>query len=442
MFVDRRRRFFKGMKDGVAIVCSAPVMVRNQDTEYPYRQDSDFLYLTGFEEPESIAVLIKAAGVTRFILFVRPVDPDMEVWVGPRAGIEGACSRFGADEAYPTPTFFDHLAGLLTNQPRLYLGVGRNASFETRVFSTIETLKGEGRKGITGPWEILDPRMLLWEQRLIKSRGEIQAIVQACDVTSAGVMATMRASMPGMMEYELAAVAEFEYRRRGSPRLAFDTICAAGNNAATLHYTRNNTRIQDGDMILVDTGCEIGDVSADITRTFPANGRFTQPGRTVYEWVLRAQKAAVDAVRPGATYASVHEAALAVLCEALIDLHVLRGNVKQVMEEGTYKPYFMHRIGHWLGADVHDVGPYFEDGQSIQLRPGMVMTIEPGLYLANNVPAPAALKGIGVRIEDDVLITPTGNRVLTPKVPREVADIERAMKDRGAWWGKVEPASL
>jgi len=350
--------------------------------------------------------------------------------------------HFGADEAYPFDAFFEHLPALLANQPRLYLAFGRNVAFEGRVTAAIEALKDEGRKGISGPWDISDPRVILWDMRLVKDQSEMDALQHACDVTSAGVIAAMKAVRPNMMEYELAGVLEFEFRRRGASRLSFDTICAAGANAATLHYTRNDCRIGANDMVLVDTGCELGDMSADVSRTFPANGRFSEAGRAVYEWVLRAHKAATSAVRAGATYTSVQDAAVAVLCEGLIKLGVLKGTVQQAMEDATYKPYFMHRIGHWLGSDVHDVGPYYEGGKSIRLRAGMVMTIEPGLYFARSLPAPEALKGIGVRIEDDVVVTASGNRILTPDVPREVDDIERLMADGGAWWRDVRPWSV
>lgn len=442
VFADRRRRFLEGMKDGVAIFRSAPVQVRNNDVDQPYRQDSDFFFLTGFEEPESYAVFQKAGDQARYILFVRPSDPEMEVWAGHRAGLAGAVRDFGADEAYGCGEFFDRLPGLLSNRPRLYLRFGQDPDLDARVGHVLEGLKAEARKGTFGPWEIVDPRTILWEMRLVKGVPELEALDRAASITVDAFKAAMRAVMPGMKEYELAAVVEFEFRRRGSPRVGFETICAAGANATTLHYIRNDAVIRDGDLVLIDAGAEFGYMSADVSRTFPASGKFTEPARTVYSWVLRAQEAAFLAIRPGATYAQVHEAALKVLCKALVEMGCVKGPARSVLEEGTYRPFFMHRIGHWLGSDVHDVGPYFVDGRSIPLRAGMVVTVEPGLYFATDAPVPPALRGIGVRIEDDVLVTDDGPRVLTDGVPKDPDAIEKFMKTPGSWWGSAAPVTM
>ncbi|HOU54994.1 MAG TPA: aminopeptidase P N-terminal domain-containing protein [Myxococcota bacterium] len=439
VYVKRRTRFFDWMQDGVAVFASWPVYPRNGDVEHPYRPDSDLHFLTGFDEPESAAVLVKKGQERRFLLFVRPRDPEMETWVGSRAGEEGAVRDFGADEAHPIGEFESRLGDLLTNQPCLYLSFGLHPDLDRKVLAIVERLKGEARRGICGPFRMIDPREFLRQARLVKDREEIGAVEKACDITRAGFEAAFRAVMPGMPERELQAVVEFEFRRRGADRVSFETICAGGAHATTLHYIRNDGLLRDGDLVLLDAGAEVAMASGDITRTFPVNGRFSRVQRRVYEWVLQAQAAAIEAIRPGATYAQVHQAALEVLVEGLRDLKVLRGKTSELIETGAYRPYFMHRIGHWLGMDVHDVGPYFVDGASIPLQAGMVMTVEPGLYFADRQDVPRPLRGIGIRIEDDVLVTPRGRRVLTEGLPKTVDEIEKVLARPGAWWGEVRP---
>lgn len=442
VFERRRQAFLTRMKEGVALFRSAPVYRRNGDVDHPFRQDSDFFYLTGFEEPGAYAVFEKARDRRRFVLFVEPEDPERDVWTGRKVGVDGAVRVYGADEAFPNREFFDRLNDYLLNRPRLYLAFGRDPEFEREVLGRIEVLKSEARKGHAGPWEVVDPRTILWEMRLRKTGHEVRALQRACEVTMEGFRAAMRAVRPGMGEWEVAAVLEFEFRRRGASRLSFETICASGANAATLHYIANRSRIAEGDLVLMDAGAEVEYMAADITRTVPASGRFTEPGRSIYSWVLRAQEAAIAAVRPGATYREVHEAGLRVLCDGLREMGVLQGDTREIMESGAYQPFFMHRIGHWLGADVHDVGPYYRGGESIHLEPGMVLTIEPGLYFAKDNPeAPDWARGIGVRIEDDVLVTREGRRVLTAALPKAIPDVERLLSE-GSWWGDVRPASL
>lgn len=442
LYSGRRRRFLAGMADGVAVFQSAPTVQRNGDVEHPYRQDSDFHYLTGFEEPGAYAVLQKSGRKHTFTLFVQPGDPEMEVWTGKKVGLEGAKEQYGADEAWSNAEFFDRLPGLLTNQERLYVEFGRDTEFDGRVTRIIESLKAEARKGVFGPWQIIDPRSVLWGQRLEKSAADIRTLQKACNITKAAFAAAMRAVRPGMGEWELAAVVEFEFKRRGSPRVGFETICASGANATTLHYITNDSNIGSDDLVLIDAGAEYGFVTADISRTFPASGRFTEPGLTVYKWVLKAQEAAIARVRPGVTYREVHEAGLEVLCRGLKSMGALKGSVKKIIEKATYQPYFMHRIGHWLGADVHDVGPYFDGAKSVKLKPGMVITIEPGLYFPEADPTPKELRGIGVRIEDDVLVTEKGNRVLTDGLPKEPGDIEDLMAGKGDWWDDLRPVTI
>jgi Xaa-Pro aminopeptidase len=441
-FARRRRRFLDAMQDGVAIFPSWPVQRRNADQDQAYRPDSDLYFLTGFGEQESAAVLIKEGKQSRYILFVRPRDPEMEQWVGHRAGVEGAVRDFGADESYPIEELDARLPGLLENRGTLYHEFGRHEAHDVRILRAIEDLKAGVRNGKFGPWTLIDPRTILWPMRRTKDAGDIADLQRAADVTAAGFRAAMRAIVPGMGEGELAAVLEFEFKRRGAQRVGFETICAAGAHATVLHYITNDGVIGPDDLVLLDAGAEVDMVSADITRTFPASGRFTPIQRRVYEWVLKAQAAAIAAVKPGATYDQVHRAALEVLVDGLIDLKAVKGTRDEVIATGTYRPYFMHRIGHWLGSDVHDVGAYHVDGNSIKLEPGMVITIEPGLYFNDAPPTPKALRGIGIRIEDDVVVVKGGRRVLTGDVPKGVDEIEAFMAQPGSWWAWLHPVTV
>ncbi len=440
-FSERRQRFFDLMDDGVALFPACLPSTRNSDVEYPFRADSDFFFLTGLEEPDAWAVLKKENGNCTFDLYLRSADPEQEVWQGKRVGLAGAKKDYGADNGLDVTSFFDNLPAILENRRRLYYAFGQNPAFDARILAVTNSLKGEARRGVSGPWEIFDPRTITWKMRLIKTKQDIADHQKACDITAEAFKAALRAVKPGMREYELAAVVNFEFSRRGSTRVAFDTICASGANAATLHYTSNDAVIKPDDMILIDAGAEFGMVTSDISRTFPASGVFPKSGKTVYEWVLKAQKAAIKAVRPGVTYAEIHKAALEVLCQGLIQMKVLSGTVDSLIESGDYRPYFMHRIGHWLGLDVHDVGPYFVDGSSIKIEPGMIITIEPGLYFRSQPEVPAQFRGIGVRIEDDVVVTESGCRVMTAGVPKDVKDIESFMAENISWWDSIKPVS-
>jgi Xaa-Pro aminopeptidase len=441
-FRERRRMFMDQMQDGVALIPAGEPAIRNGDVEFPFRADSDFHFLTGLTEPEAWLVLTKKGDERRFDLYLRPFDPEHEIWTGKRTGLKGAEKIYGADHGHDIAAFRDDLPQILENQPRLYHAFGVDAKADAQILAVTNSLKQEARRGIAGPWEIIDPRTVLWRMRQIKDREDIADQRAVADITAEAFKAAMRAVRPGMKEYELAAVVEFEFARRGSKRLAFDTICAAGANAATLHYTSNDATIGEHDMVLIDAGAEHDMVTADITRTFPASGRFEPAGATVYEWVLKAQKATIRKIAPGVTYAEVHRAGLEVLCRGLVSMKVLSGEIDEIIETGAYRPWFMHRIGHWLGMDCHDVGPYFVNGESIRLEPGMIITVEPGLYFRNQPEVPEKFRGIGVRIEDDVLVTPTGCRVLTTAVPKEIKEIEAFMAESPSWWGNVKPASM
>ena len=426
-FAARRRRLMSQMGRGsAAVFVSANETTRNGDVDHPFRQDSMFFYLTGFEEPNAVAVL-RPGHDQPFVMFVRPHDPEQAIWVGPRAGVEGAVAQYGADVAHPIEELEEKLGGLLSSSTTLYFPFGEveHSAVEPLISRHIARRRAAAQRGVAPLDAVRDPLPLVDAMRVVKSRAEVSALQHAIDITGAGLVAAMRATRPGMHEYEAQAILEAEYRRLGSPRDGFPTIAAAGEHSCTLHYTANRARIQDGDLLLLDTGAEIDFYGADVTRTFPANGKFTAAQRDVYQIVWEAQAAGIARVRPGVTFHSVHDAALEVLVQGLIDLRILRGSVQSNIERDAYRPYFMHGTSHWLGLDVHDAGIYRTNGKSTSLVPGMVLTVEPGLYLATDAPrVPKRLQGIGVRIEDDVLVTPTGRRNLSARIPSTVADLE------------------
>ena len=426
-FATRRRRLMSTMGRGsAAVFVGAHEAGRNGDVEYPFRQDSTFYYLTGFEEPNAVAVL-RPGHAEPFVMFVRPHDPEQAIWVGPRAGVDGARADYGADLAFPIEELEAKLGGLLSSATTLYFPFGEveHSSVEPLISRHIARRRASAQRGMAALEAVRDPLPLVDAMRVVKSRTEIAALQAAIDATGAGLHAAMRATRPGLHEYEVQAILEAEYRLAGSPRDGFPTIAAAGEHSCTLHYTANRARIEDGDLLLLDTGAEVDYYGADVTRTFPANGRFTAAQRDVYEIVLAAQAAGIARVRPGVTFHSVHEAALKVVVQGLIDLRILRGTVDGNIEREAYRPYFMHGTSHWLGLDVHDAGIYRTNGKSTPLVPGMVLTVEPGIYLATDAPrVPKRLQGIGVRIEDDVLVTPTGRRNLSGRIPSSVADLE------------------
>jgi Xaa-Pro aminopeptidase len=426
MFAERRERFLARMEKGVAVVATAPMRVRSNDVEYKYRPDSDFHYLTGFCEPSAVAVLCKDHGTHRFVLFVLPRDKEKETWTGYRAGEEGAVARFGAEAAFPIDELPAKLKEFLANAERLYFRFGRDPRIDETVLATIQALAVQGRAGIHPPHTIVDPSVFLHEMRLIKSADDLACMRRAAGISAEAHREAMRAVYPGMYEYEVEAVLEYHFKRHGSPYPAYPSIVGSGPNATILHYTQNDRRMESGDLVLVDAGCEIEMYAADITRTYPVNGRFTRAQRAVYELVLAAQKEAIARVAPGATFQSVHDRAVEVLTQGLVDLGLLAGGVKDLIETSAYKKFYMHRTGHWLGIDVHDVGRYKTGDQSRVLEPGMVATVEPGLYFGPDEPGiPEDFRGIGVRIEDDVLVTTEGRDVLTAECPKEPADLER-----------------
>jgi len=418
----------------VAVFHSPPEARRNGDQHFPFRQSSDLYYLTGFAEPESTLVLCPGADSDRVVLFVRPRDREREVWNGRRAGVEGAVGDFGADAAYPSAELERRLPDLVANSEDLCYALGYDAGFDATIAQLIADLRLRERRGQRPPRRVVDPRALLHEMRLRKSPEEVAVLRRAAAITAEAHAAAMAAAGPGVTEYELEALIEFTFRRRGGSGPGYGTIVGSGENATILHYVDNERTLADGDLVLIDAGCEYDFYTADVTRTFPASGRFTAPQRRCYQIVLAAQEEAIRAARPGATLEDLHQICVERLTQGMIDLRLLDAPASARIEDETYKAYYMHRTSHWLGLDVHDVGAYSTpDGSARPLEPGMVITIEPGLYVAADAEAaPPELRGIGVRIEDDVLITAEGCEVLTAAVPKQVEDVERACRARPA----------
>ena len=424
-FAKRRQRLMDMMGEGsIAIVPTAPVRPRNRDVEFPFRPDSNFYYLTGFAEPEAVAVLAPGREQGEFVMFCRERDPAAEQWHGARLGLEGACERHGADDAFPVGDMDDILPGLLEDKSRVYYAMGHFPEFDQRMLAWVSKVRGGARSsGGLGEFVMLDH--LVHEMRLFKSAAEVDTMSRAAAVSAAAHERAMRVCRPGMSEYQIEAELLHEFTRAGCRAAAYPSIVAGGANACTLHYTENTGRLRARDLLLIDAGAELEYYASDITRTFPVNGRFTRAQRDVYSVVLAAQEAAIDTVAPGRTFDDVHMAAVQVLVEGLVDLGALKGRVKRIVQKEKYKRFYMHRTGHWLGMDVHDVGDYRIDDQSRVLEPGMVMTVEPGLYIApDDAKAPKRLRGIGIRIEDDVLVTKSGRKVLTAAVPKSIDGIE------------------
>ncbi len=424
-YVKRRKTLMRMMgNDAIAILPSAPVRIRNRDVDYPYRQDSDFLYLTGFEEPESVAVLIPGRKHGQYILFCREKDPEQETWHGRRTGQEGAIETYGADDAFPITDIDDILPGLLEERDRVFYSMGRDPEFDHQLMSWVNSIRERARAGSQAPHEFVSLEYPLHDMRLYKSRAEVSAMRKAA---KAAISAHQRAMMycePGINEHHIEAELMYEFHLAGTVP-SYTPIVGGGDNSCILHYTDNNQLLEDGDLLLIDAGAEHDGYASDITRTFPVNGRFKPAQRDIYELVLAAQEAAIKKAIPGNHWNDPHDAAVKVLTKGLVRLGLLKGRPAQLIRDEAYKRFYMHRTGHWLGLDVHDVGDYRVDEEWRLLEPGMVMTVEPGIYI------PAGSKGvarrwwnIGVRIEDDVLITRDGNEVLSRGLTRDPDEIE------------------
>ncbi|MFT3897916.1 MAG: aminopeptidase P N-terminal domain-containing protein [Thermomonas sp.] len=428
MFVRRRRQLMRiAGDDAILVLAAAPERIRSRDTHYPYRQDSDFWYLTGFDEPSAVLVLVPGRVHGEALLFCRERDPEREGWDGPRLGPERACEALGLDDAYPIDDLDDILPGLLEGRTRVYYHFGRDTDFDLKLIGWLNRVREQVRLGAQPPHEFLELGHLLDELRLFKSAGELKLMQRAADIAIAAHEAAMRAVRPGMHEYELQAELEREFRRADAAP-AYGSIVGAGANACVLHYVANNAPIRDGDLVLIDAGAEHRGYASDITRTFPANGRFTKEQRALHDLVGAAQAAALAQARPGIAYEAMHAAAVETLTDGLLELGLLKGRLEKNIADGGYKRFYRHKTGHWLGLDVHDVGDYRLDGESRVLEPGMVLTVEPGLYVMPDDEGVAAKwRGIGIRTEDDVAITRDGHRVLTQKLARSADEIEALM---------------
>jgi len=429
-FAARRERFRKAMGQAVAVFAATPVAMRNNDVEHEFRQDSDLFYLTGFDEPECVLVLSTVHPEHRTVLFVRPRNPERETWDGPRAGVEGAVTRYGADAAFSMAELAAKLPEYLQDCPRLYYRLGRDRRFDARILDALDSVRAKARLGIMPPREIVDPGTIVHEMRLRKSAAEIETMLRAADITAKAHARAMEVAAPGRYEYEVEAELLRTFRAHGAERPAYGSIVGSGANATILHYRKNDRRLEAGDLLLIDAGAELEYYACDVTRTFPVSGRFSPAQRAIYDVVLAAQAAAIAAVRPGTTVPEVHRHALEVLVDGLVTLGLIQGPVASAIEEERYKPYYMHRTSHWLGMDVHDVGDYFVDKQPRALEPGFVLTIEPGLYIAPGSPCDATWHGIGVRIEDDVLVTNDGPHVLTAAIPKQAEELEQILGAR------------
>jgi Xaa-Pro aminopeptidase len=427
LYASRRNRLISQMQRGIAVIPTAPEVLRNGDAHYSYRFDSHFHYLTGFDEPEAVLVLI-AGVVPQSILFCRAKDMEREIWDGFRHGPDGAKEKFGFDDAFPIAQLDDKLTGLMGNQPALFHPLGAHAPWDDRILALRGCVQAQVRSGITAPNEIHDIRMLLDEMRLIKDSDELAIMRRSATISAAAHIRAMRATRPGKMEYEIEAELLHEFRKNGAQAPAYTSIVAGGANACVLHYISNNAQLQDGELLLIDAACEFDGYAADITRTFPVNGRFNGAQKDIYELVLTAQAAAIAAARPGSHWNEPHDAAVRVLAQGFTDLKLCNGSVDAVLESGSYKRFYMHRTGHWLGMDVHDVGAYKLDNNWRSLQPGMALTIEPGCYIRPADDVPQAFWNIGIRIEDDVAITAQGCEVLTEAVPKTVTAIEDLMR--------------
>ncbi|NNM59995.1 MAG: Xaa-Pro aminopeptidase [Legionellales bacterium] len=431
-YAARRQRVLQYIgQDGIVFIPSASEVRRAGDTTYYFRQDSNFYYLTGFNEPDAVLVLAPGHPEGEFILFNRPRDPLMETWHGFRIGQEGASSVVGADCAYAIDTFYDHLPDLLTNRKRVCYPVGRDTAIDELLMESVNTLRSKVRSGISVPEEFHNIEPFVHEMRLKKSSAEIATMYKAAEASVAGHKRAMRACVPGMFEYELEAELMYELYRHGCRAAAYPSIVGGGANACILHYTTNQERLQDGDLVLIDAGGEYDCYASDITRTFPVNGHFTEPQKQIYELVLKAQLAGIEMIRPGIPFVNIQQKTQLILTQGLLELGILYGDLDTLLETKAIQRFYMHNSGHWLGLDTHDAGVYKINNKWRELEAGFVLTVEPGLYItANSDGVDPKWWDIGIRIEDDVLVTETGYEVLTKALPKTVAELEALMSEK------------
>jgi Xaa-Pro aminopeptidase len=424
----RRERLARAIGSGVAVIPTAPERARNRDTHFPYRFDSYFYYLTGFAEPEATLVIV-AGDTPKSVLFCREKNVDREIWDGFRYGPEAARERFGFDAAHPIEALDEALPALLENQDALLYPLGADDAWDSRAMKWLNAVRAKSRAGVAAPERIQDVRALIDDMRLVKDEHELGIMRRAAGITAAAHRRAMQTTRPGRNEFEVEAELLYEFKRSGAQFPAYSSIVAGGANACVLHYVFNDAPLRDGDLLLIDAGAELDGYAGDVTRTFPVNGRFSGPQRAVYDVVLAAQRAAMEKVRAGAGWNEPHEAAVRVLAQGMLDLKLLAGSLDEVLERETYRRFYMHRTGHWLGLDVHDAGEYKRGGNWRALEPGMTLTVEPGMYIRAADDVPAEFRDIGVRIEDDVLVTRGGCEVLTAEAPKAADDIEALMRD-------------
>jgi Xaa-Pro aminopeptidase len=428
----RRKELMAQMEpNSIALLPAAPMRIRNNDAEYAYRQNSDFYYLTGHVEEDAVLALIPGRKQGEAILFCQEKNKEKELWTGVLLGPEAACEQLLMDDAYPVSDIDDILPGLIEGRDRVYYALGKDDQFDSRVMEWVKVIRSKSKLGAHPPGEFLVLDHLLHELRLIKSKEEIALMEKAASISAEGHRRAMAYCRPGVREYELEAELHYAFTRGGSRAPAYTSIVAAGDNACILHYNTNTAEIRDGDLVLIDAGSEYEHYASDITRTFPANGKFSTEQKALYEIVLKAQAAAIAAVQPGNAWDEPHNASVRVITQGLVKLGLLEGRLSQLIKGEAYKEFYMHRVGHWIGMDVHDVGDYKIDDKWRLLEPGMVMTIEPGIYVApDNKRVAKKWRGIGIRIEDDVLVTKTGHRVLTLGIPKTIEEIESFMAQR------------
>ena len=425
VFPERRKRFHEALGGGVAVLPSAPIAVRSNDVDYVYRQDSDFYYLTGFAEPESVAIFAPGHKDGEYVLFVRPRDKERETWTGRRAGVDGAIAEYGADKAYTVEELDGVLPRYLEGYERVYYPLGFNEKMNARMVDLMRRFEALRPRVDTAPVALLDPRAIIHEMRLFKEPAELELMRRAAAISAQAHARAMREARGGMREWAVEAVVDYTFRSQGAAGPAYPSIIASGPNATILHYVTNDRVLEHGELLMIDAGCEYDYYAADISRTFPVGSRFGQLQRELYQIVLDAQLNAIDSVKPGVRVDDVHETALRVLVEGMRAMKMLGGSADEIIAARSYQRFYMHRTSHWLGMDVHDVGHYRKGGESRRLEPGMVLTVEPGIYIsADDETVPNEMRGIGIRIEDDILVTSEGHEVLTAAAPKQIAEIE------------------
>ncbi len=429
-FKKRRKQFMQRIgKGNIALISSASTQTRNRDVDFPFRQDSDFYYLTGFNEPDAVAVFAPGREQGEYVLFCREFDEKKALWEGAHAGLEGATVHYEADDAFPIDDLDDILPGFLENKTKIFYPLGRNLDFDQRLLAWINHIRSQSRSGVVAPSELVSLDSIVHEMRLFKSANELKLLRRAATVSANAHIRAMQVCKSGLYEYQIEAVLIHSFMSNGLRSVAYPSIVAGGSNACTLHYTENKAKLKSGDLLLIDAGAECDHYAADITRTFPVSGRFSEPQKQLYQLVLDAQSAALEQIKPGLPWNQAHDASVEVLTKGLIDLGLLKGKLKKLIKDEKYKLFYMHRIGHWLGMDVHDVGAYKVNDAWRLLEPGMVLTVEPGLYIPVDCKTvDEKWRGIGIRIEDDVLVTADGYEVLTDGVPKSIVEIEALMQ--------------